>query len=102
MNGGSGGKVRAVLRGVVDGLVDLGGKRPWLVLACAVAMLAACWGYATRLQVRSDIMELLPRDSPGFQAFERRLARQKDLTELVRALEEAPTAEVAKKAAALS
>ena len=33
------------------------------------------WSYASKLQVRSDILELLPRDSPGFQAFEKRLAR---------------------------
>ncbi len=63
------------LRAFVEALVDLGGRRPWLVIACAFMALGACWGYATRLQVRSDIMELLPRDSPGFQAFERRLER---------------------------
>ncbi len=64
-----------LLRGMVDAMVDLGGRRPLLVLACAIIMLGASWTYASRLQVRSDIMELLPRDSPGFQAFERRLER---------------------------
>ncbi|MDB4935685.1 MAG: putative rane protein [Labilithrix sp.] len=45
------------------------------VLGVALVLLVVCWGYATKLQVRSDILELLPRDSPGFQAFERRLER---------------------------
>lgn len=65
----------ALLRGAVDGMVDLGGRRPILVMLYAVLLLVACWAYARRLEVRSDIMELLPRDSPGFQAFERRLER---------------------------
>jgi predicted RND superfamily exporter protein len=38
-------------------------------------LLIGCWSYARRLEVRSDVMELLPRESPGFKAFEQRLAR---------------------------
>lgn len=68
-------RLGALLRGAVDEMVDLGGRRPILVMACALMLLVACWAYARRLEVRSDIMELLPRDSPGFQAFERRLER---------------------------
>jgi len=63
------------IRRLVDGMVDLGGRRPLLVIAWATAMLIACWSYARKLEVRSDIMELLPRDSPGFKSFERRLER---------------------------
>ncbi|WP_146646045.1 efflux RND transporter permease subunit [Labilithrix luteola] len=63
------------LRGLVDGLVDLGGRRPWFVILSAVMILGACWNYARHLQVRSDVLELLPRESPGFQAFERRIER---------------------------
>ena len=33
------------------------------------------WGYATKLELRSDFLELLPRDSPGFKAFEHQLGR---------------------------
>ena len=62
-------------RGIVNGLVALGGRRPYAVLSAALVMLVGCWWYASHLEVRSDIMELLPRDSPGFQAFERRLER---------------------------
>jgi uncharacterized protein len=63
------------LRGLVERLVDFGGRRPFMVLLTALALLLGCWSYASRLEVRSDIRELLPRDSPGFQAFERRLER---------------------------
>jgi hypothetical protein len=63
------------LRRLVERLVDFGGRRPYAVLGAALVLLIACWGYASKLQVRSDIMELLPRDSPGFQSFERRLER---------------------------
>jgi predicted RND superfamily exporter protein len=59
----------------VDSMVDLGGRRPLFVIAWATAMIIACWSYARKLEVRSDIMELLPKDSPGFQSFERRLQR---------------------------
>lgn len=63
------------VRRVVDALVDFGGRRPYVVLACALATLVASWSYARKLEIRSDILELLPRDSPGFQTFERRLER---------------------------
>ena len=63
------------LRRFVFALVDFGGRSPFTVLGVALLVLAACWGYARKLEVRSDVMELLPRDSPGFQAFERRLER---------------------------
>jgi predicted RND superfamily exporter protein len=64
------------LRRLVERLVDFGGRRPFTVLAIAFAVLIGCWRYTSKnLQVRSDIMELLPRDSPGFQSFERRLER---------------------------
>ena len=68
-------KTSSPVRRFVDAMVDLGGRRPLLVIAWATAVLIACWSYARKLEVRSDIMELLPRDSPGFQSFERRLER---------------------------
>lgn len=66
---------RSSLKRLVFALVDFGGRFPLLVVGLALATLAACWSYARKLEVRSDVMELLPRDSPGFQAFEHRLAR---------------------------
>jgi predicted RND superfamily exporter protein len=67
--------VGAFARRATFALVDFGGRRPWTVVTFAVLLLAACWAYAARLELRSDILELLPRDSPGFVAFEHRLAR---------------------------
>lgn len=72
--------LKTVLVGVVRRLtftiVDFGGSRPLTVLGAAVVALAACWLYtSSNLEVRSDVMELLPRDSPGFQAFEHHLER---------------------------
>jgi uncharacterized protein len=66
---------RSVWRRAVDGSVDLGGRRPFTVIGIALMLLIGCWSYARRLEVRSDVMELLPRESPGFKAFEQRLAR---------------------------
>ena len=65
----------ARLQRLVFALVDFGGRSPFKVLGVALLMLVACWAYARNLEIRSDVMELLPRDSPGFQAFERRLER---------------------------
>jgi predicted RND superfamily exporter protein len=60
---------------MVYALVDFGGTRPLVVFAMALAVLVSSWWYASHLEIRSDIRELLPRDSPGFQAFERRRER---------------------------
>ncbi|MBX3189644.1 MAG: MMPL family transporter [Labilithrix sp.] len=59
----------------VGRLVDIGGQYPFLVLGIALAVMAASWTYATKLELRSDFLELLPRDSPGFKAFEHQLGR---------------------------
>jgi predicted RND superfamily exporter protein len=56
-------------------LVDTSGKRPLAVLFVAILFMAATWGYASRLELRSDLLELLPRDSPGFRAYEHQLGR---------------------------
>ncbi len=62
---------RAIVR-----LVDTSGKHPAIVLLLAVLSIGASWFYAaTHFQVSSDLLELLPRDSPGFQAFEHQLGR---------------------------
>jgi len=55
--------------------VDAAGDHPRLVLSVALAAMAFFAVVASRLDVRSDLLELLPRDSPGFQAFEHQLGR---------------------------
>ncbi len=64
-----------MIKRLVDRLVDLGGRAPFFVLGVALALMAASWTYASKLELRSDFLELLPRDSPGFQAFEHQLGR---------------------------
>ncbi len=64
-----------MIRRQVDRLVDLGGRAPFFVLGVALALMAASWAYASKLELRSDFLELLPRDSPSFRAFEHQLGR---------------------------
>ena len=64
-----------MFRRIVGGLVDAAGRRPWLVLVLSLLFMVGTWGYATKLELRSDFLELLPRDSPGFKAFEHQLGR---------------------------
>src|SRR4051794_36189110 len=64
-----------MFRRFVGGLVDAAGRRPGVVLFLSLLFLVGCWGYARKLELRSDFLELLPRDSPGFKAFEHQLGR---------------------------
>lgn len=64
-----------MVRRFVTRLVDFGGRFPFLVLGVAFVLMAASWAYASKLELRSDFLELLPRDSPGFRAFEHQLGR---------------------------
>jgi predicted RND superfamily exporter protein len=61
----------------VGRIVDASGRRPGVVLAALALVLALTWTFALRVLAHphTDLRELLPRDSPGLQAFERQLAR---------------------------
>jgi predicted RND superfamily exporter protein len=59
----------------IAALVDWSGDHPIFVLIATFFVIAASWTYASHLELRSDFLELLPRDSPGFQAFEHQLGR---------------------------
>ena len=59
----------------VERLVDASGRHPVIVLFIALLTLGSTWFYASHLELHSDIRELLPRDSPGFKAFEHQLGR---------------------------
>lgn len=63
------------MRRLVVSVVDSASRFPLAVVAFALALTAALGGYAARLELRSDLLELLPRDSPGFLAFEHQLGR---------------------------
>jgi uncharacterized protein len=56
-------------------IVDVSARKPYAVLIAAIAVLALTWTYASRLELHTELLELLPRDSPGFQAFEHTLGR---------------------------
>src|SRR5262249_50008355 len=64
-----------MIKRLVAAIVDVAGKWPWLVFACVMATGVASWWYASHLDLRSELLELLPRDSPGFKAFEHQLGR---------------------------
>ncbi|MCS6901740.1 MAG: MMPL family transporter [Myxococcales bacterium] len=64
-----------MLRTLVVPLVELAARRPWLILLSSLAALLACWSLARRLELRTELRELLPRDSPGFRAYERQAGR---------------------------
>ena len=64
-----------MFRRIVGGLVDAAGRRPIIVLFLGLLFMIGSWSYARNLQLRSDFLELLPRDSPGFKAFEHQLGR---------------------------
>lgn len=66
---------RGVVQRAVRRLVRASGDRPYTVLVGALLVLVASWLYASHLELHTELLELLPRDSPGFQAFEHQLGR---------------------------
>ncbi|WP_438027505.1 efflux RND transporter permease subunit [Sorangium sp. So ce233] len=60
---------------MIGTLVDFSGRRPWLVIGLAIAAMAGLWTYASRLELRTELRELLPSDSPAFMAYERQAKR---------------------------
>ncbi len=64
-----------MIKKIVGRIVDFSGKYPFLVLFVALCTIAGTWTYASKLDLRSDFLELLPRESKGFKAFEHQLGR---------------------------
>jgi uncharacterized protein len=63
------------MKKLVTAIVDFSSRRPLFVLLVSLLCLGATWSYASHLDLRSDFLELLPRDSPGFVAYEHQLGR---------------------------
>ncbi|MEI9942358.1 MAG: MMPL family transporter [Pseudomonadota bacterium] len=59
----------------VERMADFCGRRPRLVALLGLLLAVVSWAYASRLELHTDLLELLPRDSPGFRTFERQLGR---------------------------
>ena len=57
--------------------MDFSGRHPVAVLLLAAVALSVSWWFALKvlLHPHTDLRELLPRDSPGLQAFEHQLGR---------------------------
>ncbi len=64
-----------MLKRFVLATVDGASRRPFLVLAIALLTVAVTWFYASHLEPRSDFLDLLPKDSPGYQAYVHQLGR---------------------------
>jgi predicted RND superfamily exporter protein len=56
-------------------IVNAASRHPRRTLSIALALIVALLAVASRLELRSNLLELLPRDSPGFRAFEHQLGR---------------------------
>ncbi|MDF2694647.1 MAG: exporters of the superfamily [Labilithrix sp.] len=67
---------RGPVRRFVEAFVDIAIQRPLFVLLFSILSIIAANRYiSAKLELRSDFLELLPRDSPGFIAFEQQLHR---------------------------
>ena len=63
-------------RRFIERIVDGASAYPVLVLLGMVAVIAGAGAYSKKyLELRTDLLELLPRESPGFKAFEHQLGR---------------------------
>ena len=62
-------------RRIVVGIAAAASRSPFVTLAIALLAMVLFGSVARRLEVRSDLLELLPRDSPGVRAFEHQLGR---------------------------
>lgn len=70
------GRLRDRFLAIVGHVVDLSGRHPAIVLLAATLVVGSSWSYAyTHFALNSDLLELLPRESPGFKAFEHQLGR---------------------------
>ena len=68
--------VQGPVRRFVEAIVGFSIRRPIVVILCAILAIVAAKQYiSAKLELRSDFLELLPRDSPGFIAFEQQLHR---------------------------
>ncbi|AUX20528.1 RND efflux transporter [Sorangium cellulosum] len=68
---------------MIGALVDFSGRRPWHILIVALVAMAGLWGYASRLELRTELRELLPSDSPAFMAYERQAKRMDGGAQLI-------------------
>src|SRR5687767_14578951 len=56
-------------------VVDLANRRPWLILIVALMTGTLCWWHGSHLEAHTDFLDLVPKDTPGYRAYERQLGR---------------------------
>ena len=67
---------RGPLRRATEAVVEFASRRPSTVEILLIFAMACANAYIkSRLELKSDFLELLPRDTPGFIAFEHQLGR---------------------------
>ncbi len=65
-----------MIKRLVARIVDASGRMPFVVLFCVLGVAGFAWSWAAyKWELRSELLELLPRESPGFKAFEHQLGR---------------------------
>jgi len=77
---------------LVAAVTRFGVARPAVVLAIALALTAACWGYASQLSIRGDFIELLPTASPAAKRFRSTVDRRGGASSTLIAVVESPDA----------
>ena len=63
------------VRAVFTAIVNLANRRPWLVLFVALVTGGLAWWHGSHLEAHTDFLDLVPKDTPGYQAYERQLGR---------------------------
>ena len=71
------------MRRILSRIVEAAGAHPWWVLFVALVVLSGTGVYASRIELRTDILELLPRDSTAFKAYEKQRSRVRGEANLI-------------------
>lgn len=63
------------VKSALNAIVGFANRAPWVVLGVALLIGSACWWYGSHLEAHTDFLDLVPKDTPGYRAYERQLGR---------------------------
>ena len=63
------------LKRFLEAVVSFSNRSPWVVLGLALIVGSSCWWYGSHLEAHTDFLDLVPKDTPGYRAYERQLGR---------------------------
>jgi predicted RND superfamily exporter protein len=63
------------VKNALNAIVGFANRSPWIVLGIALMIGSACWWYGSHLEAHTDFLDLVPKDTPGYRAYERQLGR---------------------------